>query len=126
MAAQILLVDDFHDAREMYAEFLASNGHRVTPAADGQEALDLAEREKFDLIILDIALPRVDGISVIRALRRREPNQRTPIITLSASVNEETRHEALEAGANLALDKPCLPEELAAAVAKMLQQKRSA
>lgn len=121
MAAQILLVDDFDDAREMYAEFLAAAGHRVTPAADGQEALDRAEGTKFDLIILDIALPRVDGISVIRALRKREPNQKTPIITLSASVNQETRDQALDAGANLALEKPCLPEELATAVAKMLR-----
>ena len=122
MAGHVLLVDDFDDAREMYAEFLRAAGHRVTEAADGHEALERAERETYDLIILDIALPRVDGISVIRALRKRERNRRTPIITLSASVNEETRHEALEAGANLALDKPCLPDELAQAVSKMLRK----
>src|SRR5215472_17164450 len=89
--ARILLVDDFDDAREMYAEFLAATGHSVISASDGEQALEAAARHPFDLIILDIALPRLDGISVIRTLRRWPQTKLTPIITLSASVNEEMR-----------------------------------
>jgi len=121
LPARILLVDDFDDAREMYAEFLAAVGHSISAAADGQQALDLAQRERFDVIILDIALPKVDGISVIRTLRNWPQTKGTPIITLSASVNEETRYEAVRAGANLSLEKPCLPDELATAVRKILR-----
>lgn len=120
--ARILLVDDFDDAREMYAEFLSSAGHRVLAVADGQAALEVAARESFDLIILDIALPKLDGISVIKRLRAQEATKQTPIITLSASVEEEVRMSAVEAGADLALDKPCLPMELETAVRVLLQR----
>jgi two-component system, cell cycle response regulator DivK len=124
--AHILIVDDFDDAREMYAEFLSSVGHRVVSVGDGQAALETAMSEPFDLIILDIALPKLDGISVIKRLRAREATRRTPIITLSASVEEEVRMSAVEAGADLALDKPCLPMELETAVRVLLQRgKRS-
>lgn len=120
--ARILIVDDFDDAREMYAEFLSSVGHRVVSVADGQAALEAAVREAFDLIILDIALPKLDGISVIKRLRAREATKHTPIITLSASVEEEVRMSAVEAGADQALDKPCLPMELETAVRVLLQR----
>ena len=117
----VLVVDDFDDARDMYAEFLGAGGYAVTAAADGEQALQAAARQQFDVIILDIALPKLDGISVIRELRRR--NDHTPVITLSASVNEETRDNAVQAGASLALEKPCLPDELAEAVRRTLQRR---
>jgi DNA-binding response OmpR family regulator len=119
--ARILLVEDFEDAREMYAEFLCGAGHSISAAADGQQALDMAEHGGFDLIILDIALPKVSGITVIRRLRTWPQTKETPIITLSASVDDDTRYEAVNAGANLSLEKPCLPDELAAAVRKLLR-----
>ena len=120
--SRILLVDDFDDARDMYAEFLSSSGHYVLAVGDGQAALEAAERERLDLIILDIALPKLDGITVIKMLRSREATKRTPIITLSASVEEEVRMAAVEAGADLALDKPCLPAELETAVRDFLER----
>ena len=127
MAPRILIVEDFEDARELYAEFLRLRGFEVTGAADGPEALHLALPAHYDLIILDLALPRMDGLAVLRALRADPSTARTPIIILSASVGAEPREETLRAGANLFLEKPCLPDELEAAVVKLLDaQKRDA
>jgi CheY-like chemotaxis protein len=120
VAAQILIVDDFEDARELYGEYLRLRGYEVTGAADGPEALHLALPSHYDLIILDLALPRMDGISVLRALRAAPGTARTPIIILSASVGNEPRDESLRAGADLFLEKPCLPDELESAVVRLL------
>jgi CheY-like chemotaxis protein len=118
--ARILLVEDFLDAREMYAEFLDAVGHEVVAVGDGRAALEEAALREFDLIILDIALPILDGITVIRRLRERPLTRKTPIITISASVEEQVRASASAAGANLALDKPCLPAELEEAIEQLL------
>ena len=120
--ARILIVDDFEDARELYAEYLRLRGFEVTGAADGPAALHLAIPSHYDLIILDLALPRMDGIAVLRALRKDPGTARTPIIILSASVGTEPREETLRAGADLFLEKPCLPEELEAAVKQLLSK----
>jgi len=118
--ARILIVDDFEDARELYGEYLRLRGYEVTGAADGPEALHLALPSHYDLIILDLALPRMDGIAVLRALRAAPGTVRTPIIILSASVGDEPRDESLRAGADLFLEKPCLPDELESAVVRLL------
>jgi len=118
--SRLLIVDDFEDARELYAEYLRLRGYEVSGAADGPEALHLALPSHYDLIILDLALPRMDGIAVLRALRAAPGTVRTPIIILSASVGNEPRNESLRAGADLFLEKPCLPDELESAVVKLL------
>jgi DNA-binding response OmpR family regulator len=124
VSARILIVDDFEDARELYGEFLRLRGFEVSGAADGPEALHLAIPSHYDLIILDLALPRMDGIAVLRALRADPQTEQTPIIILSASVGSEARDETLAAGADLFLEKPCLPDELEAAVVKLLERKQ--
>jgi CheY-like chemotaxis protein len=120
MRSRILIVDDFEDARELYAEYLRLRGYEVSGAADGPEALHLALPSHYDLIILDLALPRMDGIAVLRVLRAAPGTARTPIIILSASVGNEPRDESLRAGADLFLEKPCLPDELESVVVKLL------
>jgi CheY-like chemotaxis protein len=124
VAAQILIVDDFEDARELYGEYLRLRGYEVAGAADGPEALHLALPSHYDLIILDLALPRMDGIAVLRALRAAPGTSHTPIIILSASVGNGPRDESLRAGADLFLEKPCLPDELESAVVKLLDGNR--
>ena len=119
---RVLIVDDFEDARELYAEFLRMKGFEVTGAADGQAALHLALPAAYDVIILDLALPRMDGIEVLRRLRADPRNARTPIIMLSASVGPEPREQTIKAGANMFLEKPCLPDDLETAVRKVLGQ----
>ncbi len=123
---RILLVEDYEDAREMYAESLALSGYEVVCASDGQEALDLVSGAQFDLVILDIALPRVDGLSVIRALRASDATKEIPIITVSASVGEGMHATIIATGADVALDKPCLPEELDAEVQRWLSRRSKA
>jgi DNA-binding response OmpR family regulator len=123
---RVLIVDDFEDARDLYAEFLRVQGYEVSGAADGPAALHLALPAGYDAIILDLALPRMDGLEVLRQLRRNAKTKRTPIIILSASVGQEPREEALEAGADLFLEKPCLPDELERAIQSVLPRKGKA
>lgn len=121
---RVLIVDDFEDARELYGEFLRLQGFEVTGAADGPEALNLALPAQYDVIVLDLALPRMDGLAVLRELRRNPATSKTPIIILSASVGQEPRDEAIEAGADLFLEKPCLPDELEQAIAAFLHKRQ--
>ena len=123
MPARLLIIDDFEDARDLYAEYFRQRGFEVNSAADGESALHLALPSAYDLIILDLALPRMDGIAVLRELRSHPHTAATPIIILSASVGEEPRRETLRAGANLFLEKPCLPDELEKAVRGLLQNR---
>jgi CheY-like chemotaxis protein len=120
-AQRILIVEDFADSRDMYMEFLGANGYEVTGAEDGIEALRLADASAPDLVVLDVALPKMDGFSVLRRLRADPRFAHTPILTLSASVANDYQGQAFEAGATLALEKPCLPHELLAAVQKALE-----
>src|SRR5438876_153919 len=121
--ARILLAEDYDDARQMYVELLEYRGFEVVAARNGQEALDHAARERFDLVILDIALPKVDGVTVIKTLRSRSETKPVPIISLSALVGEGMHEAIVAAGADLALDKPCTPDELEAAVTALLAAK---
>ncbi len=123
-AARILVVDDDDDTRSIHAEILSLGGHRVITAADGEEAIAYALHLAFDLIVLDLCLPKVDGIRVIKELRSSSLAHSTPIIVVSAG-NEPMHAEALAAGADLVLEKPCLPHELQAAVRSFLDQDRS-
>ena len=117
--ARILVVDDNEDSRSIYAEMLSLGGYGVVTAADGEEAIAYALRVPFDLIILDLCLPKIDGICVIKEVRSSSMARSTPIITVSAG-DELMHSQALAAGADLALEKPCLPDELREAVRTFL------
>jgi two-component system response regulator PhoP len=120
MAWRILIVDDYADIREMYATFLEENGFEVVQAADGLQAIALSAASPIDLAVVDLSLPQVSGIEVIRRFRAGAGLAKMRIISLTAQSGERTRSEALGAGADLALTKPCLPDELLAAVRKLL------
>jgi DNA-binding response OmpR family regulator len=120
MGERVLVVDDFDDVREMYAAFLEARGYEVITAVDGVQALEIATTLPCDLIVLDIALPRMDGITVIRKLRERGVS--TPIITLSASTFPNVEEQVLAAGGDLALEKPCLPDELEQTIRSVLRK----
>jgi DNA-binding response OmpR family regulator len=121
-AARILLVEDYVDAREMYAEMLEVAGYVVVTAKDGQEGIDVAFNATFDVLVLDIALPKIGGVEVIKRLRSREATAHLPIIAVSALVSPELHKIVLAAGANVALDKPLLPRDLERAVKALLEQ----
>jgi CheY-like chemotaxis protein len=121
---RILIVEDYQDAREMYALYLGSLGYEVDLATDGHEAIAQARAELPDVIVLDIALPKLDGLAVMRVLRGEKSTAKVPIITLSASAGPEVSAEAVEAGADLVLEKPCLPNELAIAIRRFAPEMR--
>jgi CheY-like chemotaxis protein len=121
MASRILIVEDFADSRDMYIEFLEAQGFEVAGAADGLAALQSIEHARPDVVVLDVALPKLDGLSVLRRLRADPRYATLPVLTLSASLGADYQRTAMAAGATAALEKPCLPEELLQAVREALK-----
>ena len=105
-AARVLVVEDEPAIRELLSLHLRLEGYGVVPSADGAEALRLARAERFDLVVLDIMLPGLDGISVLGAIRRESANQATPILMLTARREETDKVLGLETGADDYLTKP--------------------
>jgi two-component system OmpR family response regulator len=115
----ILVVDDEARIREVVEYALGREGFRVTLAADGQEALAIAEREDPDLVVLDVMLPEIDGLEVCRRLRR---TSRAPVLFLSSRAEEVDRIVGLELGGDDYLTKPFSPRELVARVRAVLRR----
>jgi len=116
---QILLVDDDVPIQRAMAPLLRARGYSVSLASSGREALDTFERERPDLIILDLGLPDIDGAEVCRQVRQRSE---TPILILSARGAEKDKVTALDHGADDYVTKPFGPEELLARVRAALRR----
>jgi two-component system, cell cycle response regulator DivK len=116
----VLVVDDFQDNREMYAEFLAYQGFRVIQAANGVEALDQAFTNRPDIIIMDLSLPVMDGWEATRRLKADERTHGIPVVALTGHVMQGHSKGAIEAGCDSFVAKPCLPDQLVAEIRKML------
>jgi two-component system OmpR family response regulator len=110
MAMNLLLVDDDAASRDLFASGLGGFGHRVTCASDGPQALAMLARSSFDAIVLDRMLPALDGLSVLRHIRRE--GIRSPVVMLTAMGRLAEKLEGLEAGADDYLVKPVDPAEL--------------
>jgi DNA-binding response OmpR family regulator len=95
---------------------LQSRGYVITIASDGEDAVTPALNETFDLVLLDIGLPKLDGIQVLTLLRSYTSTSRLQVITISASTGEAVRAAALKAGADIVLEKPFAPADLEAAI----------
>ncbi len=119
MSAGILLVEDDEATRTLVADNLRAHGYAVRAAADGEEALRLWDARRPDVVLLDLGLPGMDGLSVIRRLRRESL---TPIIVLSARDQEHDKVEALDLGADDYLGKPIGMAELGARVRVALRR----
>jgi two-component system, OmpR family, response regulator RegX3 len=116
---RILLVEDEKSIRSAVAAYLEREGYWVTPAEDGQVALDEFAKHKFDVIVLDLMLPKVPGEQVCREIRNVSD---VPIIMLTAKGEEEDRIAGLELGADDYLVKPFSPRELVARVRALLRR----
>lgn len=116
----VLIVDDFDDNRQMYAEFLSSCGFRVIEAADGAEAISKARDAVPDLVIMDLSLPVVDGWEATRRLKGDPRTRHIPVVALSGHALDCHSDNAREAGCDWFLAKPCLPDTLLATVESML------
>src|SRR4051812_6821569 len=112
MRTRALVVDDYDDARQMYAEFLAYKVFVVRQPHTGLQAVALAEAPLPDLILLDLALPDIDGIEVTRRLKTSPLTAGIPIVMLTANAQSKMLDEARKAGCAAVLVKPCTPDEL--------------
>jgi len=119
MSQTILVVDDELDIVKVVRAYLEQSGFRVIIASDGQQALAIFRHEQPDLIVLDLNLPKLDGLDVCRAIRR-ESN--VPIIMLTARVEETDRLIGLEIGADDYIVKPFSPREVVARVRTVLRR----
>lgn len=122
--ARVLVVEDDEHIRDLIVLHLGLEGLETEAVGDGKDALGRAGAESFDLVILDLMLPGVDGIAVCRAIRRDGPNQDVPILMLTARREESDKVLGLESGADDYLAKPFGIRELVARVRALLRRPR--
>ncbi len=115
----ILLVDDDVELCGLLREYLSNEGYEVEAVHSGSEGLERARARNYDLLVLDIMLPDMQGLSVLRRIRTES---RLPVLMLTARGNEMDRIIGLEVGADDYLPKPCNPRELAARVRSILRR----
>jgi DNA-binding response OmpR family regulator len=119
----VLVVEDEKHIRDLVCLHLQVEGFTCVPAATGTEALDLAARQPFDLIVLDLMLPGVDGLSVCRAVRRGTVNREVPILMLTARREETDKVVGLDSGADDYVTKPFGIRELLARVRAVMRRR---
>ena len=122
----ILVVDDYQDAREMYAEYLQFSGFRVAEARNGNEAVEQALALKPDLILMDLSLPGMDGWEATRRLKADDTTKHIPIVALTGHALAGASEGAKKAGCDSFVTKPCLPDDLVVEVRRMLGTARHA
>ena len=126
MIRKILIVEDEKEIQDLLAHYLRKEGFAPILAADGEAALSAARREKPDLILLDILLPKADGLEVLRAVRSDADLARTPVVMLTAKGDETDRVIGLELGADDYIPKPFSPREVVARIKAILRRSRGA
>ncbi len=119
---KILVVDDEDDVVNLVSFNLRAAGMKVLVARDGVAAIDLTRREHPDLVILDLMMPELDGISVCELIRRQPDSADTPVIMLTAWASDRARLVGLQAGANEYLTKPFSPRDLVRRVQSLLAE----
>ena len=120
MPAKVLVVDDSPDARALYGEYLEFCGFRVETAADGEEAIAKARAQWPSVILMDLAMPRMDGWEAVKQLKQDPQTKGIPLIMLTAHAFQEHRDRAAQVGADAFLAKPVLPDQLAAEIRRVL------
>jgi CheY-like chemotaxis protein len=121
----ILLVEDFDDTRLMMKLWLVKNGYRVLEAETGQEAIKVAQRERPDLIIMDVMMPGMNGLDATQRIREDQALRRTPIVAVSAYGANEYRSIAIEAGCNEYVSTPFEPSALAELIKSLIAKRES-
>jgi two-component system cell cycle response regulator DivK len=118
----VLVVDDYQDAREMYAEYLDFSGFRVAEAGNGQEALDKAFALLPDIVLMDLSLPIIDGWEATRRLKADERTKAIPVVALTG--HALSQDEGARVGCDAFVIKPCLPDTLVAEVRRVLAARK--
>lgn len=107
----VLVVDDYKDTRELYAEYIRMSGIDVETAADGFEGIEKAIILRPDVIVMDLSMPYLDGFETVRVLRGHERTRQIPVLALTGTMLE-SEGRAREEGFAAFLRKPCLPQYL--------------
>lgn len=116
---RILVVDDSNSMRALIRQTLIGAGHQVTEACDGQDALDKLQLGKFDLVLCDVNMPRIDGLTLVKHVRAMPTFKFAPILMLTTELDPDKKRIAKEAGATGWLVKPFQPEQLLATIKKV-------
>lgn len=122
---QVLVVEDEQNIRDLVCLHLGLEGYQCVPVGEGREALKLASERPFDLIVLDLMLPGIDGVTICRAIRRQGVNRSVPILMLTARREESDKVLGLDSGADDYLTKPFGLRELVARAAALLRRARA-
>lgn len=120
---KVLVVEDEPMNREIAEIILTSEGHEVAIAENGQEALDMAARQDYDVVLMDVLMPVMDGLEATRKLRDDAKTKDLPIICVSAKASGSDRGAGFEAGCDWYLNKPYKRKDLMAAVKETLVKK---
>jgi len=120
----VLLVDDSHDERDMYTQQLVATGYSVQVADNGEDALERVAAQVPDVVVMDLAMPVLDGWEATRRLKETHPS--VPVIVLSGHTGGEGGRRAKEAGGDVLLTKPFGPEALELAVRIVLKRRAQA
>ena len=121
----VLVVEDYQDAREMYAAYLQFSGFAVAEAGNGIEAIEKTRELLPDIVLMDLALPRMDGWEATRRLKGDPRTRHIPIVALTGHALAGHAEGAREAGCDSFVTKPCLPDALVAEIRRLLDQPRS-
>ena len=119
-APLVLIVDDYQDAREMYAEYLEYSGYRVAEARNGLEAVEKAFALHPAVILMDLSLPVMDGWEATRRLKSDVRTRSIPVVALTGHALDGHSREAQDAGCDSYVTKPCLPDALVREVQRVL------
>jgi two-component system, cell cycle response regulator DivK len=121
----VLVVEDYTDAREMYAAYLQFSGFEVAEAGNGLEAIEKTQELLPDIVLMDLALPRMDGWEATRRLKNDPRTRHIPIVALTGHALAGHAEGAREAGCDAFVTKPCLPDALVAEIKRLLDAHRS-
>ena len=116
----VLIVDNFEDALDMYRVVLEADGYEVIVAKNGQEAVDMARQLLPDLILMDLSMPVMDGLTATQILRQDETTSHIPVLALTGHVMQRHQSQARAAGCDTVLPKPCLPSTVSSKIRRML------
>ena len=122
----VLIVDDTADGRDIYSLYLQHQGFTVLTARDGNEGVEVAREHQPDVIIMDLAMARLDGIAATKRLKRDARTRRAPVIILTAFPEKPVQQRAMEAGASVFLIKPCLPDVLEQHIRRLIPARPAA
>ena len=121
----VMVVEEFEDNRFMMRRLLEMSGYRVLEAVNGEEAVELAHRERPQLILMDLSLPQLDGLAATRRIRQHPDMKDVPIVAVSAHDTADFHADALAAGCNDYVTKPIDFDQLEALLSRLLPKNSS-